>query len=170
MSTHEYIVLLEQLCCQRSTDFGLCRSHGPLWPYNVGARVRVCVSVCIGTFPSTAAGWTCTRSTDGLRGLLHKEQPRPVENQDEGLPGCWSASVRYETRGKVSLKKSCLPSLAIHRVMQRQEEKYNCTSCTKCSHSSLTFLHKSNTLIQPWRFSGYHFSFLLLQKNQFYGS
>lgn len=71
-----------------------------------------------GTSPSSAAGCTWTQSaqvcTPGLRGLLHKGQPRLAENQEEGLPGCGSASVCYGTRGKVSLKKVvCLHFLYI---------------------------------------------------------
>lgn len=71
-----------------------------------------------GTSPSSAAGCTWTQSaqvcTPGLRGLLHKGQPRLAENQEEGLPGCGSASVCYGTRGKVSLKKLvCLHFLYI---------------------------------------------------------
>lgn len=75
-------------------------------------RVSLCVHLDI---PTTAAGWTWTHRTDGLRGLLHK-QPRLVENQEEGLPGCGSASKCDETRGTVSLKKNCLSSLDIHCV------------------------------------------------------
>lgn len=69
---------------------------------------------CSGTCPSAAAGWTCADRRDGLRGLLQREKARLVDNLEEGLPGCASALVCYETRGKLSQERVvCLHLLYI---------------------------------------------------------